>query len=247
MKAIAKNYTGSFNIIDENLQKWTTLPAGKKRESVITLTSLSEENLITFYKECANFWESERGWEHKRYSGFFAGKSVLEIGSGLGYDGIVFSQFVKKWTFSDIIRQNIQFIQKISNYYNLTNVDFQIIENIFEHNFKTSFDAFYAHGVLHHVPFEIAKQEVKNIDRFLLKGAKIVVLMYPYERWELCGKPSFEEFGVMTDGPNTPWAEYYDEKKIINLFGPNYNLDNIIKWGHEQKEFVNFELTKIKT
>lgn len=236
--------TVNTDILQSNLKKWEMLPAGNRRESVEKLLSMDSEALLKFYKQCITFWKKERGWEYERYSNLFSGRSVLEIGSGMGYDGVVLSNSAKKWTFCDIIPSNIEFVQRVACLLDVPNISLQLVRDIFAHEYGETFDGFYAHGVLHHVPFEIAKKEVENIDRFLEKGTCVVLLMYPYERWAMCGKPSFERFGCMTDGEGTPWAEYYDERKIQQLFGPNYQLENTQKWGHQNAEFVNFELTK---
>jgi SAM-dependent methyltransferase len=232
------------NILLSNLVKWKTLPAGKRRESVANLLSFEAEDLVAFYNDCITFWEQERGWEYEKYSVAFSGRSVLEIGSGLGYDGIAYAGSVKKWTFCDIIHENLKFIERIVNYQKVANVNFQLVEDIINHDYGEMFEGFYAHGVLHHVPFEVAQKEVANIDRFLKSGAKVIILMYPYERWLMCGKPPYDEFGCMTDGEGTPWAEYYDDLKIQELFGDGYTLEACIKWGYQNAEFVNFELIK---
>ncbi len=231
-------------ILSQNLVKWDMLPAGKQRESVNNLLTLSTEAIFEFYRKCIEFWQKERGWEYERYSELFLGRSVLEIGSGLGYDGITYSKSVRKWTFCDIMPQNLAFIKKVAGHLEVKNIYFQLIEDVFEHDFKDLYDGFYAHGVLHHVPFEVAQKEVRNIDKFLLSGSKVVLLMYPYERWEMCGRPSFEEFGCMTDGEGTPWAEFYDEEKLKSLFGDGFELLNETKWGYRNSEFVNYELIK---
>lgn len=231
-------------ILKMNKHKWKTLPAGGGRQTIDYFMSLNDNELLKIYNKSIAFWKKERGWEYEKYSKLFTGASVLEIGSGLGYDGITFSKKVNKWTFCDIISNNIEFIKRIAHLFKINNVDFQVIEDIFNHDYLGLFDGLYAHGVLHHVPFEIAKKEVANIDQYLKSGARVVLLMYPIERWEICGKPSFSNFGKMTDGEGTPWAEYYDERKIVNLFGPEYVLENTTKWGHESSEFVNFELQK---
>eukprot|EP01022_Parablepharisma_sp_SALTPOND_P031654 TRINITY_DN81129_c0_g1_i1.p1 TRINITY_DN81129_c0_g1~~TRINITY_DN81129_c0_g1_i1.p1 ORF type:complete len:149 (+),score=13.67 TRINITY_DN81129_c0_g1_i1:40-447(+) len=85
---------------------------------------------------------------------------------------------------------------------------------------------------------------MENISSHLEKGSKAVFLMYPKERWEQCGKPDFEIFGTMTDGEGTPWAQWYDEEKIMLLTGDEFRLDKTIPWGHNNAEFINFELTK---
>jgi SAM-dependent methyltransferase len=205
-------------ILNSNLVKWKTLPAGEGRRHVEQLLLMEDNDLLNFYNQSIAFWNRERGWEYEKYSKIFSGFSILEIGSGLGYDGMTFSKHAKKWTFCDIIPENIRFIQRISKLLQIKNVEFQILEDVLNHDHGESYDGFYAHGVLHHIPFLMAKKEVENINKYLNPGAKVVLLMYPVERWELCGKPPFEEFGTMTDGEGTPWAEYYDEKKVQDLF-----------------------------
>jgi SAM-dependent methyltransferase len=232
-------------VIENNLKKWETLPAGGHRKNVIELMNMVDSQLLDFYRECIYFWENERGWDYKIYSDLFKNKSVLELGSGLGYDGIIYSRSVRKWTFTDIVPINIEFIKRITMLLNIKNVNYQFIDDIFNHNFKEMFEAFYAHGVLHHVPFKIAQKEFININKYLNSNSLAVFLMYPYERWEICGKPDFNDFGRMTDGENTPWAEYYDEKKIKELTWNGFQLKNTIKWGHQNSEFVNFELEKL--
>ncbi len=231
-------------VIEKNQTKWLTLPAGEHRHNVQDLLCFSDADLDAAYRKFTPFWDRERGWEHERYAIVFKGRHVLEIGSGLGYDGMILSQHVATWTFCDIIEDNLALVKRMVRLYGRANVRFETIGNISDHVFSTTYDGFYAHGVLHHLPFDLAKKEVENIDAYLACGARVVVLMYPVERWEMAGRPDFDQFGNITDGEGTPWAEYYDEAKIEALFGPGYTLLETIKWGHQNAEFVNFELEK---
>lgn len=231
-------------VLNANQTKWQTLPAGPGRKNVQELLALNDADLETTYKTFVPFWERERGWEYERYTPLFTGRHVLEIGSGLGYDGIIFSQHASSWTFCDIIADNLAFVKRVTQLYGRTNVAFQHLVDLASCSLPRSYDGFYAHGVLHHVPFDLAQQEVANLNKYLNPGAHAVLLMYPYERWEMCGKPDFGKFGIMTDGAGTPWAEYYDEEKIQKLFGPSYSLLKATRWGHQNAEFINFELVK---
>ena len=100
------------------------------------------------------------------------------------------------------------------------------------------------------MPFEDAKKQFNNLNRFLEKGCYVVFLMYPKERWEDAGKPNFRDFGRSTDG-GCPWTEWYDEDKILNLVGEEFKLIDVIPWAFQKKEngdvpaFINFELEKI--
>lgn len=236
--------TNAETILDSNLSKWKKLPAGEGRCEVARLHSLSDDEMLKSYDEWAVFWRDERGWEYERYGAQYAGRKVLEIGSGLGFDALAYSKSAAQWVCADIIADNVAFVQRIAGLKGRENITCQHMTDVFTHDFGMTFDGFHAHGVLHHIPFEAAQKEVAHIDQFLNPGAVVTLLMYPFERWEFCGKPDFTEFGCMTDGKGTPWAEWYDETKILDLMGAGYDLNKTIKWGYKDLEFVNFELVK---
>lgn len=236
--------TDATQIMTSNLDKWKKLPAGQGRCEVSRLSGLSDDELLESYGEWAVFWQEERGWEYERYSEHYMGRTVLEIGSGLGFDALAYSGSASRWVCADIIEDNVAFVRRIAALKGCDNVECQHMADVFTHDFGMTFDGFHAHGVLHHIPFKAARREVAHIDIFLKPGAVVTLLMYPKERWELCGNPDFTEFGSMTDGKNTPWAEWYDERKILDLMGPGYDLKKTIKWGYKNIEFVNFELIK---
>ncbi len=232
------------NIIKKNGSRWNKLPAGKLRLNILFLTKFPDFLLKIFYNYFARKWKRERGWEHNRYKSLFEGKDVLEIGSGLGYDSLVYSTTCKSYTHAELNNNQLGFLNRIHQLYQTQiSIYFELLEDPFKHTFSRSFDAFYAHGVLHHIPFEEAKMQFQNIDKFLKTGSAVVFLMYPKERWVLAGSPSFEKFGDYTDG-GCPWTEYYDTEKIKALVGDNYELTFEYKWGYNCTEFVNFEFIK---
>jgi len=195
------------------------------------------------YGKFSAYWDRERGWEHERYSRMFAGRHVLEVGGGMGYDGIKLASQAASLTWAELNAEQIRFLRRVADSFGTGNLGFELLDDPLTHRFSTRFDAFYAHGVLHHVPFEVARAQFANIDRHLEPGARVVMLMYPRERWESVGRPSFQEFGRFTDG-GCPWTEWYDKEKILQLVGPGYDLREELKWGAGGIEFVNFELEK---
>lgn len=218
------------------------LPVRRSNRRVDRLVKLPGWLLKWRYNRFIKFWNKNRGWEYERYSETFKGKKVLEIGGGLGYDGMVYSKVAAHYTYAEIDETQVAFLKRICALYGIQNVGFEWMKQI-EHDFPATYNAFLAHGVLHHVPFETAKREFSNIDRYLEAGTRAVFLMYPKERWEYWGKPTFEKFGQYTDF-GCPWAEYYDEEKILALTGNQYELVSTKKWGWREIEFVNFELIK---
>ncbi|MDB5282630.1 MAG: hypothetical protein JWO06_1705 [Bacteroidota bacterium] len=232
----------SKDFFEQNKNWWSRLPEGSGRRRVETLMKYPDWWLKFKYKRFKKFWEHERGWEYEKYSVMFKDRDVLEIGGGLGNDGMTYAKTARSYTYAEIKNVQLEFLKRITALFNVHNAKFELMDSI-THQFPNSYNAFLAHGVLHHVPFEVAKVEFDNIDKYLLPGSKAVFLMYPKQRWEASNKPSFEEFGKFTDG-GCPWAEYYDETKMKDLVGPGYVLDNTKLWGEGNIEFVNFEFTK---
>ena len=227
----------------QNKSRWTKLPGGRDRVRIEALLNYPDWLLKLRYRWFARFWEKERGWEYEKYSAAFKGRDVLEIGSGLGYDGIKYSVSATSYTYAELNPIQLDFLKRITALYSRTNIGFEFMQDPTAHVFPKQYSGFYAHGVLHHVPFALAKQEFENIDKYLAPGAYCVFLMYPKERWVAAGRPDFSVFGDSTDG-GCPWTEYYDLEKIQALVSSKYKLVDVSKWGHQSIEFVNYEFVK---
>src|SRR4051812_13584872 len=99
-------------------------------------------------------------------------------------------------------------------------------------------------GSMHNAPFEFARREVNALLPFLNVGGRILMLAYPRERYEQLGAKSFAEFGQMTDGERTPWCEWYDPAKALELVGPGFRLEYTTIFGASPNEFNWFELVR---
>lgn len=233
-----------MEVYKSNIQKWENLPAGRSQYNVNSFSDLNDVETLKLYNDWIIYWENERAWEYEFYKEYFKDKDVIEIGSGLGYDGIRMSQIAKSWTFCDINENNINFVKRICKLKNITNVDFKVIDDPLNYDFGKQYNALWSHGVLHHIPIEFAKKEYENINKYLENDSKIMLLMYPKERWEKQGKMSFTTWGNLTDG-GCPWIEYYTEEKILQLVGSEYKL---IDTQYPEKPwkyaFVNYLLKK---
>ena len=242
------NVEGADKFIS-NTERWLTMPAGRHILHVDKFMEMDDDALLRHYFIYADFWKKERGWEHKRYSKMFKGRDVVEVGSGFGFDGIMYSQKANSHTYCDINPRQLDFLKRITNVIDkkvrpIKNVKFEWLEDPLSQSFDRKFTALYSHGVLHHVPLAFAKKEFANFNKYLEVGSPVVFLMYPKTRWVDCGMPPFETFGNFTDS-GCPWAEYYDEEKTMELVGPGFELNEVIHWGANDREFVNFELTKM--
>ena len=207
-------------------EKWRELPAGGEtlaRTFSSDLAALDDAALLARWRamEAAAKVMDVRGWFHELYVDTFAGRHVVEVGSGYGIDGVHFLRHGAHWTFSDLVKENLELMRRVVALLGLSDrARFLHVED--EHAYarlEGPVDVVWAIGSLHHVPFQTARVESLDLLRQLKRGGRWIELTYPYERWLREGAPAFTEFGKLTDGERTPWAEWYDLEKVkMRLF-----------------------------
>ena len=232
---------------DRTRAKWGEIPSTRKgRVRSSDLLCCSDEALLAYWEESRRDTSvpEVRGWFQEQYAPEFAGKDVLEVGPGIGIDGIFFAQHGARMTFADIVEENLTLLRRICALKGVE-VETYFIDDFFRFHFGKGFDAFLFIGSIHHAPFEFSRREVAALAPFLKPGGRVVMLAYPKERYELSGATSFEEFGRKTDGDGTPWAEWYDDEKVRRLFGAGFRLNWSRNFGKKATDFVWFDLTKV--
>ena len=228
-------------MLDIHREKWREVPGGTdtdERRFSSALLSLADADLL-------NFWEGQAGsrasgvigWVGPLYRDFFASRRVLELGSGLGLDGMRFAIQGANWTFADIAPDNLDVLRRIADLKGVK-ATFHLISDDLSFDGLEMFDAVLACGSLHHVPFDLARAECANVLTHLRPGGRWIELVYPRERWIKAGCPGFDQWGKMTDGERTPWAEWYDGDKLRQRLAPaqfrtilDFNFkDDHFKW-----------------
>jgi len=188
---------------------------------------------------------SVRGWYHLVYADILRGKKVLDVGSGLGFDGIAFAKNGAHITFMDIAESNLAIIKRLCRILHLHNVDFVYLENIETiSSLKTKFDVIWSQGSLITAPFQVIRSEVQALLEHLPIGGRWIELAYPRERWEREGSPSFDQWGMQTDG-GAPWIEWYDLDKVFKLLEPA-QFDVVFAFNFHNDDFNWFDLIRRK-
>jgi hypothetical protein len=171
-------------------------------------------------------------WYHTLYKDFMRGKAVLEIGSGLGFDGVFFLQAgAKQWTFCDIAKTNLEVIGRVCEHLSLQG-DLVFIDDSFDCFDQIGmYDVIWAYGSLVNVPFALAQAECSRILPHLAPRGRWIEVCFPPERWERWTKPPRSEWTM-------PWIETYDVGKVKKRLFPapmevildfNFNEDQF-KW-----------------
>jgi SAM-dependent methyltransferase len=207
--------------------KWCEVPAGvSARATTSRLLDLPDNALLSFHSQASKESTegdafSIRGWYHVLYKDILRGKCVLDVGSGLGIDGIAFAEAGAQVTFLDIVESNLILLKRLCSLRGLQNVDFCYLQNLSSlSNLRGDFDVIWCQGSLINAPFEIIRAEVQELLKHLKPNGRWIELAYPKIRWEREGRMPFEKWGDETDG-GAPWMEWYDLSKLLAVLEPS--------------------------
>ncbi|MBK7993350.1 MAG: class I SAM-dependent methyltransferase [Blastocatellia bacterium] len=167
------------------------------------------------------------------------GKTVLEVGCGLGTDAVQFARAGAIYTGVDLTPRSIELVGKRFQQQNLTG-NFQVAdaENLpFPDN---HFDLVYSHGVLHHTPD--TQKAINEVHRVIKPGGRALVMLYHRNSYNYYGNIMFfRRFGAKL-------LQYEWGPKVVNLITKEdinalKRLQNDMKKNPEQffsqEEFLN--------
>jgi SAM-dependent methyltransferase len=230
-------------------EKWREAPQGSDTDGRVfssELLSLSDEALLARWDSMAARRASgEAGWLETLYADTFRDRRVLELGSGLGFDAMRFAGRGARWTCADIVPDNLALIRRVSRLKRLdVRIDtFLIPDDLAFAMLEPGYDAIWVFGSIHHVPFDLARQEALAALALLKPGGRWMELVYPHERWLREGALPFEEWGRLTDGERTPWAEWHDAEKVRRRLAPA-RLRTVLDFGFcwDNYRWIDLEL-----
>jgi ubiquinone/menaquinone biosynthesis C-methylase UbiE len=159
----------------------------------------------------------------------FQGKSLLEIGCGLGTDSLQFARNGAMVTGVDLTEESVALAQKRFELYGMQG-EFRAAdaENLpFADN---SFDAVYSFGVLHHTPN--TQRAIDEVYRVLKPSGEIVIMLYHKHSLHVwLGVPLYFLYGLakgklwgynewvrIYDGKDNPLGKAYSRKELRKMF-----------------------------
>ena len=234
------------NMFQIQKKKWNIIPgdANKIRPNTQELLKLSDTDLLNKFDQFTS--EDKFNYRTEYRNKYILGKNykkILDLGCGLGRDGIFLAEKGFEVTFADIIPSNIKIIERICKLKKL-NCKFKLIQSYEDYGALGTFDLILAMGSLHHMPIKITKKIIDIMFKnFESNKTQFLILAYPYERWKNDGCLPFRFWGSRTDG-NAPWTEYFTLDKISFIFSKNFKL---IEQYNYKDEFIYFYLTITKS
>jgi SAM-dependent methyltransferase len=244
---LAQNPSGLSEEWEQPLEtlraKWGTIPLHDRRADSAALLELSDEELLTLWRTQRDLEGAFdlRGWFRLLYRDTVPGKRILDIGCGFAYDSLTFAEQGAEVTLVDIVQENIELVARVAS---LLGVD---VRTVFMSSLTTlsglptDYDIVMAMGSLHNAPESVMRPEYQELTRRLRPGGRWWQLAYPKVRWEREGALPFDEWGPHTDGPGTPWEEWLDVPKLLDLLAPApFELVFYTEWHN--RDFNWFDL-----
>jgi SAM-dependent methyltransferase len=229
-------------------RKWGDVPAGQHRYSTNDLLGMTQADLLTFWLDrrreaTTGDAYSVRGWYHQLYKDVLRGRSVLDLGAGMGLDGITYAQAGARLTFADIVPENLEVLRRLCETLGIE-ARFSYLNRIESvADLPGPFDAIYAQGSLINMPDELVREELRLLLRHLPVGGRWIELAYPRERWEREGSQPFDQWGATTDGTGTPWIEWCDLPRRLSMMEPA-KFETVLAFNFHGDDFNWFDLIR---
>ncbi len=231
-------------------QKWGQVPFRRTdRTHSRDLLNLSDEELLAAWTQAladqaAGEHYDVRGWFYTLYRDQFRGKKLMDVGSGMGYDGLTFARAGAEVTFVDIVKDNLAIVKRMASLFGLTNCRFHFLDD-FESlsSLDRDYDVIWACGSLINAPYEFTKAECARLVEHLKVGGRWIELAYPKARWEREGCLPFDRWGDKTDG-GAPWIEWKDLDKVRSLLEPS-RFNVVLSFDFHGADFNWFDLERV--
>jgi SAM-dependent methyltransferase len=230
-------------------QKWCEVPFCRMdRIQSRDLLNFSDEDLLEAWTKALEDQTLGknydcRGWFYTLYRDQVRGKKFMDVGSGLGFDGLTFARAGAEVTFVDIVEDNLAIVKRMAKIFGLDNCTYHYFKDFDSLSaLDCDYDFIWAAGSLINAPFEFTKAECGRLVEHLKLGGRWVELAYPKTRWEREGKLPFDRWGDKTDG-GAPWIEWKDLTKIRSLLEPaQFNV--VLHFEYHQSDFNWFDLER---
>ena len=183
----------------------------------------------------------------------YAGRTLLEIGCGLGTDSLQFARGGALVTGVDLTEQSIELARRRFEMYGVPGT-FQVADAEQLPFPDASFDVVYSFGVLHHTPD--TPRAVREVARVLKPGGEIVIMLYHRHSTHVwLGYPvamfgrlkrgqkllSLDEYFRVYDGEGNPLGKAYTQAEVLAMFKDfaDLKLSTWDPWRPRMPKFMN--------
>ena len=103
----------------------------------------------------------------------------MDVGSGFGLDGITFAEAGAELTFVDIVRENLEVLERLCGLRGVKNARFHYLEDLASLSaLPRDYDVMWCQGSLINAPFEVIREEIQVLLEHLKIGGRWIELVY---------------------------------------------------------------------
>ena len=160
------------------------------------------------------------------FAGFhlWAGKRVLEIGSGIGSDAEEFAKHGADYVGIDLsdqsialCRQRFEVLGLEGEFHNIDVTDLEALKTLGQ------FDLVYSYGVIHHFP-GIAKI-IDNVREVVKPGGEFRYMVYAKNSWKYAMiQKGLDQFEAQA---GCPYAQAFSKEEIHDLMGDKWTIERL--------------------
>lgn len=160
------------------------------------------------------------------FAGFhlWAGKRVLEIGSGIGSDAEEFAKHGADYVGIDLsdqsialCRQRFEVLGLEGEFHNIDVTDLEALKTLGQ------FDLVYSYGVIHHFP-GIAKI-IDNVREVVKPGGEFRYMVYAKNSWKYAMiQKGLDQFEAQA---GCPYAQAFSKEEIYDLMGDKWTIERL--------------------
>ncbi|HXM96751.1 MAG TPA: class I SAM-dependent methyltransferase [Candidatus Dormibacteraeota bacterium] len=189
------------------------------------LLKLSDEALLEHWAksraETLAAWQkfSHSGWHHVLCAEDVRGKKIMDVGPGFGVPGIGLSLRGAQLTFVDLTESNLGVLKRLCRVMGMEAQFCLLKDRDSLRSLDSEYD-FIMPTALLHAPSDVIRPDYQELIRHLKVGGRWLQCAYPKIRWLRDASPAFAGWGPMVGGPRTPWAEWYDAPKLLDVLAP---------------------------
>jgi len=233
---------------------WRHLPSGKGKADTAALASLDDRRLCEIWDTA--FRERIRNYpEEEQFLRTFAeqcrGRSMLSVGSGLGFHELYYAAAGARVICADIVESNVAIVERVARVKGLRSLSARYVPHGDVNGLVEAADIVFLYGCLMHMPEAEQRALLASSRQSLRDGGRIVLMIY---RWEfvrrLCGWTSVDQFDPVQFARRSdpavgadvcPWADWHDDEKLERL-APGMTIAKKQSWNDGQ--YAWYELTE---
>ena len=238
--------------LEQSRRYWRLVPSGQGKHDTTFLLSLVDAELepawdAAFQSRFETYPEEDAF--ARAMAQRFRGRSLLSVGSGLGFHEILYAAHGAQVTCADIVQSNLDVIARVAA---LKGTVVATIPTDTSAPYPAGQDVVLLYGCLMHMPPDAQRDLLARASAALSPDGRLVLMLYTWTfvartcGWESPAQFDHAVFARASDpavgDEACPWSDWHDDAKLLDLVGSRFRIARCQTWNDGL--FVWYELER---